>query len=560
MLGAAVTGRPGLPTQSRSGARPWPCGSASRRRMRARPPAPAPLLQFHSPPLGARTVPAPAPGSGSRVRVLAGMDLEAAEASGGSGARVSQADFTVPPFAAQLCRKAASVVRTGPAPGARGGRGGGDASAYGGSAAAREAASFIETVPVTVSLENVDGQHRIVCLATDANGGTLSYVGQLNSDVNLELQAAVSPQPLLQQDGLSAISAGNPVLQIRSLDTGSQQLQNVILEGQVEDSSGTKELESDEPKKRKGGWPKGKKRKPPKDFTPPRAPTTGYVLFLNEQRAKLKIEHPELPFTEITKLLGTQWSQLSQEGKQKYIDEAEKDKRRYIEELKAYQNSEAYQAFLKRRAMNKVKNLCGVESLDTEYEGEAVTMSEIGDEGNNDLYCKTCNQYFSSLHNKKEHLFGRQHLQNLTGDFEKEAAELSKQQQEQQQGDEDSADDADTAEFSHSCGLTSRHNYTSLNLSFLEEYIFKQVKLREFELGELAKSLEHVQDKHKNLNKQLDGLKNQKIKLETDLANLKAYGASLDAQLESLKMVPLLFQFHIQIMDNGALPFAKILC
>lgn len=37
------------------------------------------------------------------------------------------------------------------------------------------------------------------------------------------------------------------------------------------------------------------------------------------------------------------------------------------------------------------------------------------DEGNNDLYCKTCNQYFSSLHNKKEHLFGRQHLQNLTG-------------------------------------------------------------------------------------------------------------------------------------------------
>lgn len=29
-----------------------------------------------------------------------------------------------------------------------------------------------------------------MCLATDANGGTLSYVGQLNSDVNLELQAA----------------------------------------------------------------------------------------------------------------------------------------------------------------------------------------------------------------------------------------------------------------------------------------------------------------------------------------------------------------------------------
>ncbi|XP_032876960.1 uncharacterized protein LOC116973201 isoform X4 [Amblyraja radiata] len=478
------------------------------------------------------------------------------EASGGGGSvpRVShspsRADFTVSPLAAQLCRKAvaaAAVVRTGPGPGARAGRAGGDVSAYSRSAAAGDSATFMDTVPVTVSLENVGGQHRIVCLATDANGGTLSYVGQLNSDVNLELQAAVSPQPLMQQDGLSAISAANPLLQIRPLDAGSQQLQNVC-ERQGEGRSGTKELDNDEPKKRKSGWPKGKKRKPPKDFAAPRAPTTGYVLFLNEQRSKLKIEHPELRFTEITKLLGTQWSQLSQEGKH-YIDEAEKDKCRYIEELKAYQNSEAYQAFLKRRAINKVKKLCDVESLDTEYEGEAVTMSEIcQDEGNNDLYCKTCNQYFSSLHNKKEHLFGRQHLQNLTGDFEKEAAELSKQQQ---QGYEDSVDDADMAESSHFCGRISRHNYTSLNLSFLEEFIFKQVKLREFELGELENSLEHVQDKHKKINKQLDGLKNQKLKLETDLANLKACGASLDAQLESLKMVPLLFQFHIQIMDNG---------
>ncbi|XP_067900312.1 uncharacterized protein [Heterodontus francisci] len=483
-------------------------------------------------------------------------------------------DFTLSPFAVQLSRKAASVGRTDSASVAGGGGGGrrssGEVTAYSG----RDSATFIESVPVTVSLENVDGQHRIVCVTTDANGGTLSYVGQLNSEVNLELQTAVSPQPLLQRDGVSAVSTSNPLLQIHPLDAGSQQLQSVILEGQVEGSSGTKEVANDEPKKqigvktampgaikvekctkedekRKGGWPKGKKRKPAKDFTAPRAPTTGYVLFLNEQRAKLKTEHPDLPFTEITKLLGTQWSQLSQEGKQKYIDEAEKDKRRYIEELKAYQNSEAYQAFLKRRAMNKVKSLCGVESLNTEFESEAVALSEIGDEDNNGLYCKTCNQYFSSLHNKKEHLFGRQHLQNLTGDFEKEAAELSKQQQEQLQGDEDSADDADSAELSQLCGLTSKHNYTSLNLSLLEEYIFKQVKLRELELGELAKSLEHAQDEHENLNQQLEGLKNRKVKLETDLTNLKACGASLDTQLESLKMVPMLFQFHIQIMDNG---------
>uniref|UniRef100_A0A4W3GIM1 High mobility group protein 20A-like n=1 Tax=Callorhinchus milii TaxID=7868 RepID=A0A4W3GIM1_CALMI len=392
---------------------------------------------------------------------------------------------------------------------------------------------------------------RIVCVTTDANGGTLSYVGQLNSDVNLELQTAVSPRPLLQRGSVSAIPPGTPLLQIHPLETGPQRLQNVILDGQVEGSGGAKDLENDEPKKRKGGWPKGKKRKPPKDFTAPRAPTTGYVLFLNEQRAKLKAEHPDLPFTEITKMLGTRWSQLSQEGKQKYIDEAEKDKKRYIEELKAYQNSEAYQAFLKRRAISKVKNLCGVESLDAEFENDAVALSEIDDDDSNDLYCRTCNQYFSSLHNKKEHLFGRQHLQNLTGEFKKEAAELSKQQQQEQLGDEELAEDADSTELSQLCGLTSKHSHTSLNLSLLEEYIFKQVKLREFELSELTKSLESAQDEHENLSKQLEVLKNRKVKLEADLANLKASGIALDTQLESLKMVPMLFQFHIQIMDSG---------
>ena len=38
----------------------------------------------------------------------------------------------------------------------------------------------------------------------------------------------------------------------------------------------------------------------------------------------------------------------------------------------------------------------------------------------NELYCRVCDQYFSSLHNKKEHMFGRQHLQNITGEIQKD--------------------------------------------------------------------------------------------------------------------------------------------
>ena len=41
-----------------------------------------------------------------------------------------------------------------------------------------------------------------------------------------------------------------------------------------------------------------------------------YVIFLNEQRSPLRARHPDLPFTEITKMLAAQWAQLPQEKKQ----------------------------------------------------------------------------------------------------------------------------------------------------------------------------------------------------------------------------------------------------
>ena len=47
----------------------------------------------------------------------------------------------------------------------------------------------------------------------------------------------------------------------------------------------------------------------------------------------------------------------------KYLDEAEEDKKRYIEELKIYQQSAQYQAFVKRQSAKKMKNIVGKEHL-----------------------------------------------------------------------------------------------------------------------------------------------------------------------------------------------------
>ncbi|XP_067412517.1 high mobility group protein 20A-like isoform X2 [Emydura macquarii macquarii] len=350
------------------------------------------------------------------------------------------------------------------------------------------------------------------------------------------------------EGGVKGIPSGSQMLHVYPHNLPSQALQHVVLAGQLD----MKEQASSEPKKRKGGWPKGKKRKPPREFSAPRAPTTGYVIFLNEWRIKMKAKHPDLPFTEITKMLATQWSQLPQAGKQKYIKEAERDKQRYMKELKAYQDSEAYQAFLERRAVHKVKTLCGTVSLGSRSENEALALSAIDRDESNDLYCRTCNQFFSSFHNKKEHLMGKQHLQNLTGEFEKETAEFSKQQklQEEKEEKDESEGETESTDVFQFGGLTFQRNLASFDLCFLQEFIFRLLNFKEFEFCELKRSLTKAYEEQESLKKQLEDLKNQKLKLEMDCAAIKAYSGALEKEFENLNMVPMLFQFHLQIVHT----------
>ncbi|XP_032874119.1 high mobility group protein 20A-like isoform X4 [Amblyraja radiata] len=67
---------------------------------------------------------------------------------------------------------------------------------------------------------------------------------------------------------------------------------------------------------KKRGRPKGKKRQ--KNVpNGPKAPLTGYMRFLNERREQLRAQQPDLPFQEIIKTLGSEWSKLQPEDKQK---------------------------------------------------------------------------------------------------------------------------------------------------------------------------------------------------------------------------------------------------
>lgn len=123
-----------------------------------------------------------------------------------------------------------------------------------------------------------------------------------------------------------------------------------------QDGQGCNESMGDGQEKRKGGWPKGKKRKRARDINAPKQPLTGYVRFLNDRREKIRAENPGLTFSEITKLMGAEWTKLPASEKQRYLDDAEKDKERYTKELESYHQTEAYKLFLKKQLNKKAKD------------------------------------------------------------------------------------------------------------------------------------------------------------------------------------------------------------
>ncbi|OCT87076.1 hypothetical protein XELAEV_18020770mg [Xenopus laevis] len=125
-------------------------------------------------------------------------------------------------------------------------------------------------------------------------------------------------------------------------------------------NSGQLRQEEELPKARRGGWNKGRKQKrSPRDNNAPKAPLTGYVRFMNERREQFRTERPDVPFPEITSIVGSEWSKLPAHEKQHYSDEAEKDKERYTKELQKYQNTDAFQTYSRKA---KSQGVCGVPS------------------------------------------------------------------------------------------------------------------------------------------------------------------------------------------------------
>ncbi|KAH9503278.1 SWI/SNF- matrix-associated actin-dependent regulator of chromatin sub E member 1 [Bulinus truncatus] len=299
--------------------------------------------------------------------------------------------------------------------------------------------------------------------------------------------------------------------------------------------------------KRKGGWPKGKRRKIKPTVMGPRAPVTGYVLYAMDRRKEIKESHPDITFPEVTKILGQEWSTMAPEVKDKYLAAADEDKKRYREELKAFRSSETYQETVRKKMML---------STDGEISSiqESTDILNCDEDISSELYCKVCQVYFSNLHNKREHMYGKAHIQNVAGEVEKELLRQQREEQAFLEGSLVVSEEMSQDEFSNtlrgngnSCSSSTCSSTNCLGPSgpvdihsFMMEFIQKNYE-REQEISVLKKCLNKALQENVNMCKEIQALEEYENKLEEEIKLLNSTTSALIVQSDALKMVPTLF-------------------
>lgn len=84
----------------------------------------------------------------------------------------------------------------------------------------------------------------------------------------------------------------------------------------------------------------GKRRKKQRDPNAPKKSKNGYMFYCQDNRERVKKEHPGIDGKEIVKHLSNQWNGLSDKQKAPYLKKANADKERYQQEMTAYNTSQ----------------------------------------------------------------------------------------------------------------------------------------------------------------------------------------------------------------------------
>ena len=76
-----------------------------------------------------------------------------------------------------------------------------------------------------------------------------------------------------------------------------------------------------------------------KDPNEPKKAKTAYMYFCDERRVSLKVDNPKASMGDMSKIMGAEWKELSDEDKKPYEAKAVADKSRYAQEKGAYEEA-----------------------------------------------------------------------------------------------------------------------------------------------------------------------------------------------------------------------------
>jgi len=123
----------------------------------------------------------------------------------------------------------------------------------------------------------------------------------------------------------------------------------------------------------------GEKKKAKKDKDAPKRAMSGYILFSNEHRARVKEENEGIAFGAVAQELARQWKIISKAEKAKYDALAEKDKARYKKEKAEYDAKHGITSKPSKASKSKAKS-APAEDEEEPAEAEGGDDAEGGEE------------------------------------------------------------------------------------------------------------------------------------------------------------------------------------
>ncbi|ESN91613.1 hypothetical protein HELRODRAFT_189739, partial [Helobdella robusta] len=292
----------------------------------------------------------------------------------------------------------------------------------------------------------------------------------------------------------------------------------------IEDGSATAE---DPSEKSKSSWSRNRRRKKPKDINAPRFPLTGYVRFMNSVRVKIRSENPGLPFQALSRLMANEWANLPANEKQRYLDEAEKDKERYTKELDSYHKTDAYQLYLKKQQQKKEEKELMNKLHNNNHNNSSNNNSNSSSNNNNIIQ-------INLLH---PNLSQNAHVANNANNVNSSPHNNSSNNNNSTNNNNNILNIQQQHQLHHHLNSAKDDEYSGgfFDIPIFTEEFLDHNKARESELRTLRKQSTEMEEQNAILSKHVDSMKEEVEKLQVDVAQQRLNNEALKQHLLLLR-------------------------